>query len=69
MKVTFSLKEEDIKRLIARQLKNDGYETESIIFKMTQREYNSDPELETFIILDIQGGFIDEGRVEGEKED
>lgn len=63
MKVTFSLKEEDIKKLIARQLKNDGYETESIIFKMAQRDYNGDPELETFIILDIQGGFIDEGHV------
>lgn len=63
MKVTFSLKEEDIKRLIERQLESDGYGIESIIFKMTQRDYNSDPELETFIILDIQGGFIDEGYV------
>ncbi len=53
MKVTLNLKEEDVKRLIERQLRTDGYEIESISFKMAQRDYNGDPELETVITLDI----------------
>ncbi len=53
MKSTFNLKEKDVKRLIERQLRTDGYEIDSISFKMIQRDYNGDAELETVITINI----------------
>ena len=53
MNVSLHLNEEDIKRIINRQLANDGYKVDAIGFRMSQRDYNGDPELEATVVLEV----------------
>jgi len=53
MDVSLHLTQEDLKRTIIRQLEADGYEVSAISFRMSSRDYNSDPEIEATVVLKI----------------